>query len=139
IMDIPLNQSIPTPATTPPAPEPSTSGGGPNKKILFMAGGALLLLLIIGLAAYYFLGGEKVNSSKPVTLTYWGLWESETIMEPLINQYEQDNPHVTINYEQRPIEQHYSTVKSRISQPSASGNAPDIVRVHNSWVPVLAN
>src|SRR5690606_20784496 len=66
-------------------------------------------------------------------------WESPEIMQPIIDQYEADNPNVTINYEQRPIDQHYATVKSRISQAGVSDVMPDIVRVHNSWVPVLSN
>ena len=135
-MDTPVNQSV-NPA---PAPAPAATGGGSGKKLLLLAVGALVLLLILGLAAYYFLRGNQANSNQPVTLTYWGLWESEEIMQPLIEQYVQENPNVTINYEQRPIEQHYATVKSRISQAGgANSNQPDIVRVHNSWVPVLAN
>ena len=133
-MDTPVNQPVN------PAPAPTATGGGSSKKLLLLAVGALVLLLVLGLAAYYFLRGNQVNSNQPVTLTYWGLWESEEIMQPLIEQYAQENPHVTINYEQRPIDQHYATVKSRISQAGgASSNQPDIVRVHNSWVPVLAN
>ncbi len=143
-MDTPASQPAVNPAPSTPAPTPtpvpaSTSGGGSGKKLLFIAVGALLLILILGLVAFYFLRGNQANSNKPVTLTYWGLWESPEIMQPLIDQYHQDHPNVTINYEQRPIDQHYATVKARISQASTSNNQPDIVRVHNSWVPVLAN
>src|SRR5690606_36080051 len=68
-----------------------------------------------------------------------GLWESAQVMEPLIEEYQQQNPHVTINYEQRPIANHYTTVKSRLSSTSATGAIPDIVRLHNTWIPVLVN
>ena len=92
-MDTPVNQPVN------PAPAPTATGGGSSKKLLLLAVGALVLLLVLGLAAYYFLRGNQVNSNQPVTLTYWGLWESEEIMQPLIEQYAQENPHVTINYE----------------------------------------
>lgn len=134
-MDTPVNQTAPSPT---PAPAVSSAGGS-GKKLMLVALGALVLLLILGLAAFFYLRSNQASSSNPVTLTYWGLWEAPEIMQPLIDQYEQENPNVTIKYEQRPIDQHYATVKSRISAPGASTSQPDIVRVHNSWVPVLTN
>ena len=119
------------------APAPDQKSG--FKKLLIIGGGALLLLSIAAAALYYFVLSNNTTSTKPVTLTYWGLWEPAEVMQPIIQQYQQDNPHVTINYEQRPLDQHYSTVKSRIRQAAASGTMPDIIRVHNSWVPIFSN
>lgn len=99
----------------------------------------MLLLLLVGV--FFAFSGSLFSqeSTKPVTLTYWGMWESPEIMQPLIDEYTAANPNVTINYEHRPIDQHYATVKSRISQAGVSDSFPDIVRVHSSWVPVLTN
>ena len=74
------------------------------------------------------------KSQKSITLTYWCLWEEKEVMQPLIDAYQRLHPNVTINYESRDPQDHFQTVRSRL----AAGNAPDIIRVHDSWVPFLA-
>lgn len=78
-----------------------------------------------------FLGGP--GSSGPITLTYWGLWEPPEVLEPLIEEYQKEHPDVTINYEMRDPKNHFQTVSSRLK----SELAPDIIRVHATWVPFL--
>lgn len=78
-----------------------------------------------------FIGG----TSGPVSLTYWGLWEEKQVIQPLIDEYQRQNPNVTINYEMRDPRNHLQTLRSRL----AAGGAPDIVRVHSTWVPYLVN
>lgn len=112
-----------------------------KKKPLLLIVGILLVILLLagGFLAWRMLGGSKALT-EPVTLTYWGLWDSPQIMQPLIEEYQQQNKQVTIAYEQRPVANHYTTVKSRIQSGGAANNAmPDIVRLHSSWVPVLRN
>lgn len=79
---------------------------------------------------------DKPVVQKPVTLNMWGLWESPTVMNTLIAKYKETHPNVTINYDDRSViklTDYKETVYTRASQ----ADAPDIVVVHNSWVPGL--
>ena len=78
-----------------------------------------------------FLGGG--GKSGPVTLTYWGLWEQQQNLQSLFDEYERQNENVTIEYEMRDARDHFSTVRSRLTTELT----PDIIRVHNTWVPFL--
>jgi len=80
--------------------------------------------------------GGSGPSSQPVSLSMWGLWESPDIMDAVIKEYKGQNPNVTINYDDRSItkpDQYKETLVTRLQQ----GGAPDIVLVHNSWVPYI--
>jgi len=116
---------------------PKQGGRGLVKKLLVII---LVLLVLVGVgAAVYFLkdrvglpGGEVEES---VTVTWWGLWEDEGIVEPLIAEYEAANPGVDIVYEKQ-AKQDY---RERLTSLFARGEGPDIFRFHNTWVPMLKN
>jgi multiple sugar transport system substrate-binding protein len=84
-------------------------------------------------------GGKKSEVPKNVKLTYWGLWEPEEVMRPVIEQYQklysQKNPGstISIDYIRKPPSQYRETLQSSIR----SGGGPDIFRFHNTWVPML--
>ena len=107
----------------------------------------LMVVIILGIAVASFasldlsrlplIGG--LFQGGEVTLTYWGLWESPDVINPLItsfiDEYKKENPRVnlTINYEKRSfgtLEQYKETLLTRLQQ----GTGPDIFRLHNSWV-----
>ncbi len=92
---------------------------------LFLTGCTLSDLPVIG---RLFKGKDK-----PVTLTYWGLWEPSPVMQALIDKYRQAHPGVTINYEDRSV-MDLNTYKERVFERAKQSSGPDIVRVHNSWV-----
>ncbi len=81
----------------------------------------------------YLPGGAVPN--QPVTLTMWGLWEDPELMKGLIAQYTAKNPNVTINYEDLSVLKPLVTYKDRVFNRLPGEDGPDIVRVHNSWVP----
>jgi len=82
---------------------------------------------------------EKAVPSGPVTLTMWGLWENPEVMNDLIAQYQQLHPNVTINYEDRSVLKPLSSYKERVFTRLSEEGGPDIVRVHNSWVPRITS
>lgn len=110
-------------------------------------GKILLSALLIGgfLVLFFLIYTQKIKlpfkipfltgpgSGGPVTLTYWGLWEPPEVMQSLIEEYQKEHPEVSINYEMRDPKNHFQTVRSRLK----SELAPDIIRVHNTWVPFL--
>ncbi len=86
--------------------------------------------------------GRFFAPSEPeaITLNYWGLFEPEGVMEQVIADYQEQHPTVTINYSQRPqatLKDYKDTVVTRLGQKS--GDLPDIMRIHATWVAPLAS
>jgi len=112
--------------------EPAVSSG-PNwlkRGIIVGLVGAILVGAVLFAKNTFFSA-----SSGPVTLKYWGLWEPESVMKPLIEEYQSTHHNVTIQYEKRSPNQYRETLLSRLQE----GVGPDIFRYHNTWVPVLKN
>lgn len=68
-----------------------------------------------------------------VVLTYWGLFESLEVFKPVINDYGEQRPNVTVDYSQRSyanLAQYKETILNRLKE----GKAGDILRVHATWV-----
>ncbi len=72
-------------------------------------------------------------SGKQTTLTYWGLWESNAVLDQVFKDYEKANPNIKINY----IQQSHKDYRERLQTAIQSGSGPDIFRFHASWVPML--
>ena len=70
-----------------------------------------------------------------ITLTYWGLWEPETVVKPAIDKYESTHPNIKINYQM----QNKQEYRERLQSALARGEGPDIFRLHNSWMPMLGD
>src|SRR3972149_10718530 len=80
-------------------------------------------------------GGEDsgTQTSKPVTLTVWGLWESPEVIDALVKKYQEARPDVTVNYDDRSIVK-IDDYKDRIFSSAGQTIYADVVMVHNSWV-----
>jgi len=107
-----------------------------TKKILII-GGIVLFVLMLITAVFLFLNKDKdTESTTNKTLVYWGLWEPASVMEPLIAEFEAQNPGVDIQYSQQNFSNYESRIFTRLEQSSSTSEpAPDIFRIHNSWVP----
>lgn len=106
------------------------------KKSPFRFLGPLLLVLLvagIGFAATRYFIIPKVKKSEPVTLTYWGLWESSQNMAPAIAKFEADNPNIKIDYQM----QSKVDYRQRLQSALARGEGPDVMRVHATWIPMF--
>lgn len=75
------------------------------------------------------------NQKEVTTLRYWGLWDSATVMNQVINDYKQIKPNVNIVYEKKSPQQYRETLVSQIG----SGKGPDIFQFHNTWTSPLNN
>lgn len=92
----------------------------------------LLLVIILSLtisACSLF----KNDSNKIVTLTYWGLFDSATTMDQIIQDYKKLSPNVNIVYEKKSREQYRESLETQIK----AGKGPDIFQFHNTWTPML--
>lgn len=99
----------------------------------------LILIIIIGLTTIFSYFGlfniPKLPFLKPpnISLTYWGLWEDEKIIQPLLEEYKTNHPNVTINY----IKQTKFQYRERLKNALEKSEGPDIFRFHNTWLPMF--
>ena len=117
-----------------------------QKKILII-GGVVIAVLIIITAVLLLISNNKeknntTNTNSGVTnvgsgdLVYWGLWEPDSVMQPIIDEYEALHPGVNILYSQQSFSNYESKLYTRLAQASTSSEpAPDIFRIHNTWTP----
>ncbi|KKU95360.1 MAG: hypothetical protein UY27_C0020G0012 [Candidatus Gottesmanbacteria bacterium GW2011_GWA1_48_13] len=123
------------PSQPPPSPAPIQSGpaGGSLPRRLLMI--AVFLLLVGGLLV----GGRFVlgliSGGGEVTLTYWGLWENDAIIRPVIAKFEADHPKIKVQY----VKQSPRQYRERLAAAIARAEGPDVFRFHNTWVAMLKN
>lgn len=131
-------QTSPPPGPTPPSgPTQPIIPPIPKKKfplkILAIVGGAVLLVFILVTVFRSF--SSKGTTSGGGEIVWWGLWEDESVVEPLIQEYQQQNPKVKITY----TKQSQQDYRERLTNALARGTGPDIFRFHNTWVPMFKN
>jgi len=102
-------------------------------KFLFPLFAALLLFFIVFLVIKMIIPRLKGQAIKEIV--WWGLWEDEVIIKPLIEEYEGKNPGVKIKY----VKNSPQDYRERLTNALAKGEGPDIFRFHNTWVPMFAN
>lgn len=122
------------PPEIPPEPSPSSFFARPLwQKILPLVIGLFVLLFLFFLFFRFFKSpAEKENL---VTLTYWGLWEEEQVIAPLVADFEKNHPQTKINYQKQSPRQY----RERLQSALARGEGPDIFRFHNTWLPMFKN
>lgn len=111
-----------------PPPTPS-----PLRNIIPIILGILVFGGLIFAAVKFVIPRFTQKEPEKVTLTYWGLWEPKSVMQGVISDYEQENPHVTIYYTMQSKENYRSRLQNAVQQ----GQGPDIVRIHNTWLSML--
>jgi multiple sugar transport system substrate-binding protein len=115
-------------AQVPPVSPPPPIGKSRWKKIII---GVVLIVLVV---FFIFLFLPKGASNKKVTLVWWGLWEDQRVMHPIISDFQKQNPNITIKYTKQDPKQYREKLVTRIK----NGTGPDIYRFHNTWVPMLS-
>jgi multiple sugar transport system substrate-binding protein len=112
-------------SVTPPPPKKKF----PTKILLIVLG-----IILIGVGGYFayrlFASGGGIGKT---TITWWGLWEDASIVQPIIDEYENSNSGVEIKY----VNQSQQDYRERLQSALAKEDAPDIFRFHNTWVPML--
>lgn len=131
-------EAAPEPSVSPtagqaPLPAAPKKANGMLKRILLLL---ILLVVILGLgfAAFRILG-RFMSRNQPVTLTYWGLWEDEGVLRPIIDEYKKSHPDTEIVYTKQSPRQY----RERLQAALERGEGPDIFRFHAAWVPMLKN
>jgi len=128
-----VSTGTPPPDQNAPMTVPPPSRGNPwLKRILVIFGFFVIILLVIALGKFLlgFVGG-----SKPVTLTYWGLWENNANLKSVLSAFEASHPKIKVTYVQQSQQQYRERLQAAIDR----GDGPDVFRFHNTWVPMFRN
>ena len=154
-------QPLPQTPTTPAPSKIAKTKKSPLRFLPFLIGGIILILVII-FGATRLLGGSKTapvdsvpqlppgttdadggsipNGENPgdqqeaVTIEYWGLWEPNAVMESILDEFETQNPGITVQY----VSQSHRDYRERLQTAIVSKTGPDVFRFHASWTPMLA-
>jgi ABC-type glycerol-3-phosphate transport system substrate-binding protein len=101
------------------------------KKVLLYCVVFVVTLVLTFLLLYLIFGLDR--EPKKVTLKVVGFWQEE-VFTPLKQEYQEKNPHVTIEYRQRDPENYFATLKSDLGKEEAT---PDLFWWHSGWGPLL--
>ncbi|HAI22895.1 TPA: hypothetical protein DCP77_02480 [Candidatus Collierbacteria bacterium] len=137
---------LPTPEeATPPPPsyqapvsvKPPVVKPSPIKIILPLLAGILVVgLLVYGITKFIGsrLPSESVTTGQTITLTYYGLWEPSSVMKPVIDEFETQNPGIKISYQLQSPQDYQDRIKTALE----GQNSPDVIRLHSTWLPLFA-
>lgn len=131
-MDNPTNPeafATQTPAPTLPVIPPPQKKEFP--KILVWVGITVLVIILVLVGIKIFTKVAPGGS----TITWWGLWEDSSTIQPMIDAYQKQHPNVKVTY----IKQSPQDYRERLTSSLAKGTGPDIFAFHNTWVPMFKN
>ena len=133
VVPLPSQSSVPQPPAPPPVDEGKSflSRFLSIRTVKLIVG--LLVVLIVGFLAISLISSLGGKKDKNVTLTYWGLWEDPAVMQPVLADFERENPNIKVDYSKQDVKEYRERLSSRI----ANGAGPDIFRFHNTWYPML--
>lgn len=94
-------------------------------------------MLILTIVVSSFLTGCRIKgrsstSAPDITLTFYGLYDTEDVYQPIIQAYESENRNVDIVYKKFTDPGDYLDL---IVNELAEGEGPDIFMMHNTWFP----
>lgn len=95
-----------------------------------------LVLGLIGLIAFAIMSGtlsKFVPGLGQTTIEYWGLWESDSVIRPVLDEFQKAHPDILVNYTMQSPQEYRERLQSALSQ----NKGPDVFRIHNTWVPMF--
>ncbi len=129
------SESVKAPSFPPSSPPSGQQKRGLPKKFIVLA----LFLGVLSVVAFLFLKFRSLPSTTLLgnegEIVWWGIQHELSTYQPLIDEFEKENPNIKIKYERQ------STTDYRVRLVSAllSGKGPDIFEIHNSWAPMFRN
>lgn len=100
----------------------------------------IILLLIFSFLLTSGFGCKLVDKQtqeamKPITLTYWRVYDGQDSFDEIIDAYKKLHPFITINYRKL----RYSEYESELLNALAEDRGPDIFSIHNTWTKKYLN
>lgn len=75
------------------------------------------------------------EAMKPITLTYWRVYDGPDTFEEILSAYKKLHPFITINYRKL----RYSEYENELINALAEDRGPDIFSIHNTWTKKYLN
>lgn len=100
-------------------------------KKLFIVLAVVILLLCAGIVLLFSMKKKAGTTKQDVNLTYWGVYDAPEVIQPIIDKYETENPHVKITY----VQKKFATYEEDLRNAFASSNPPDIFELQNMMIP----
>ena len=103
-----------------------------NRLYYILAGVIAFVVLLTVIIVLRNIGGGTVQES---TLQFWGVFDERGVYDPIIRDFQAQNPGVRIVYRKFNFEDYERSLVSAL----AAGTGPDIFMFHNSWLPKHGN
>lgn len=142
----PEEAAPPPPGYQPPASaNPPTVSSSPLKIIIPVIIGVVVISLV-GFLAFRMFGGTKTSTptaatppkstspAKQITITYYGVFEPVSVMKPVIDAFQKENPGIVVDYQLQSPQDYQDRLRTVLE----GANPPDVLRMHSTWLPVLA-
>lgn len=104
-----------------------------SKKQITIVGGIAIIVLLIVLAIIF--GRAAPTNQKEITLTVWGVGDSEDVLRPIFESYQKSHSKTKIQY----TEFNEADYQKSLINALAANNGPDIFMFHRSWLPANAD
>lgn len=135
--------SLPPDTTGTPSPAAALPPKSSPFKYLLPILGVLAVIGVVAYLAFRFLNGSSLlpgstkktaeKTPEPVTITYYGLWESEAVMRQVLSGFESANPGIKVRYQMESPVDYRERLQNTLGKPGS----PDVIRFHSTWLPML--
>jgi len=99
-----------------------------NKVYYILVGGIAIAVFLTVILILRGIGGGTTQS---VTLEFWGVFDDRSAFDKVVTDFQAQNPGVKVLYRQFS----YEDYERNLIDALAAGAGPDIVMVHNTWLP----
>lgn len=99
-----------------------------NKIYYILIGSIAVAVFITVIIILRGIGGGTVQSA---TLEFWGVFDDRNAFEKVISDFQNQNPGIKVLYQQFSYEEY----EKKLIDSLAAGTGPDVVMVHNTWLP----
>lgn len=95
----------------------------PRTTLIIIAAGALIIL--VGGVLFF---GRRAAQPQPAIISFWSIKDDAAVWEPVISRFQEENPHLTVNYTR--LEE--TTYEDVLINRLAEGRGPDIFVLPNT-------
>ena len=99
-----------------------------NKIFYILVGGIAIAVFITVVLILRGIGGGTTQSA---TLQFWGVFDDRSAFDKVVTDFQAQNPGIKVLYQMFSYEEY----EKRLIDALAAGTGPDIVMIHNTWLP----
>ncbi|KKR02561.1 MAG: extracellular solute-binding protein [Candidatus Yanofskybacteria bacterium GW2011_GWA1_39_13] len=99
-----------------------------NKVYYILVGSIAVAVFVTVILILRGVGGGTLQTA---TLEFWGVFDDRNAFEKVISDFQTQNPGIKVLYQQFSYEEY----EKKLIDSLAAGTGPDIVMLHNTWLP----